>query len=474
MLFMQAVGIHVDGAILRRAVVRRRGKNLVIESLQSVGRVKPVYTEAKGIPLVSGLSSSDLLVHSSSIPASHKRQKVKEALKIQTEAQIHLEGESLISVVLLNQKRKKATIYSTTQQALSSHLQEMELFQQEPDRVGAISEALKAFVNWKEPNLLSYFLVDFGLSETQCLWVEEGLVQKAYTLPYGIQDLNEVTGCNVAKEGDLPQDRARQFRSELSRTLHSFQCLRPMIVTGEERDDYLAEPLKSCSSGERQLGLSPDEQRYAVSVGLAIDYLMNRKDPVQFRGISGLSRRNFSLVGRNILIVSLLSLGCCGLLFGMGMKTIHQRERKLISNLNVFVEGDAALQRELYSAGQDPASLVHQWSQMVRRYGKEFPYLVRVPRVAELLDWLKDKPFAFESIRYQLVSFPRIDETGEPYLGKVEIEFKAENPGEARLWHEQLLQGEGLCDAEQEVAWEQLFDRFSVSFFLKNRKEPDV
>lgn len=454
---MQAIGIHVDGAILRRAAVKLSGKKLAVESLQSVSRVKPLYNEAKTIPLVSGLSCRDLLINSSSIPASHKSRKIKEALKVQTQTQTHLQADSLVSVVLLEQKRKKATIYSTTHYALSTHLQELMAFDQDPDRVSAVPEALRSFVRWKAPDLLSYFLVDFGLATTHCLWVEEGLVQKAYMISFGVQDLDE-------------PERARLFRSELSRTLRSFQCLRPMIVTGEDRDDYLAEPLQSCSSGEKAMGLSADEQRYAVPLGLAIDYLVNRKDPVQFRKQYSLSERNFFLIGRNALVLSILSICFCTALLVFGNRAINQREGELVQELNLKVAKDPELHRELRFSESNPYALIAQWTKMMKSYGKNYPYISKMPRAAEVLGWLSQQPFplSFESVRYQLVSFPHLEALREPYLVKVEIEFKAD-PVHARQWHEMLMQGEGLCDASKEISWEQLTDGYSVSFFLKNR-----
>jgi hypothetical protein len=242
-----------------------------------------------------------------------------------------------------------------------------------------------------------------------------------------------------------------------------------LVLTGEECDAYLAEALKSCTTEEKGISLSPDEQRFAVSIGLAIDYLVNRKDPVQFRKPSSLSQRNFFLIGRNALLLSLLSFCCCLTLLLLGTRSVHLREERLVQRLHLKVGKDPALRRELYSMGSDPHALVAQWSKMMKQYGREYPYLVRSPRVGEVLDWLQRHPFSLDRFHYQLLSFPRIEALKEPYLGKVTLEFRAATPMHARQWHEELLRGEGLCDPSKEISWEELADGYSVSFFLKNR-----
>ena len=55
-----------------------------------------------------------------------------------------------------------------------------------------------------------------------------------------------------------------------------------------------------------------------------------------------------------------------------------------------------------------------------------------------------------------------------PYSVKVELGFKVGSPVHARKFHEMLLQGNGLVDASQEIAWEVLPDRYRASFYLKN------
>jgi hypothetical protein len=81
---------------------------------------------------------------------------------------------------------------------------------------------------------------------------------------------------------------------------------------------------------------------------------------------------------------------------------------------------------------------------------------------------LSTDPLFFDQIRYQLVSFPHLEAMEEPYLVKVELDFKVSSPLHARKFHEMLLQGTGLVDASREVTWDVLPDRYRAAFYLKN------
>ena len=78
-------------------------------------------------------------------------------------------------------------------------------------------------------------------------------------------------------------------------------------------------------------------------------------------------------------------------------------------------------------------------------------------------------PIEILSLRYQLLKFPKLDASQEPYQAKVEIEFKVKSPLNARKFHEALLKGDERVDPSLEVNWEALNDLYRVSFYLKNR-----
>lgn len=469
---MQATGVQIDGPFLRRAHVRRLRQNLHIVSLSSDPCEDLPEIEA---PLVSGLNSNDLIIRSRTFTPAKSR-KLRQALILQIEAQLHLKAEDVLTVSVFDDHEKRATTYSTTRAALNDHLQSFHPLRIDPERVSAIPAALQAFVKWKDPELSSYFLLDIGLATTNCIWVENGALQKAHALHSGQQTLKDL--CPPFAE------EAKAFRREILKFLHSFQCQRPLILTLESDLDglreFLLEGLRECIAEEKKLTATDEEQRYAIPIGLAIDYLENTKYPIQFRTGTSISRQHWQKLGlrSGCLIVAAVSL--CALLYETGACWIDKREREIVHNLETWTAAkDPKLRLELFSGGCDTADLVDRWLNLIEKNAKDYRYLMRAPKVAEFLTWLthhplvesfqiSSDPIVFEQIRYQLVSFPHLEAASDPYLVKVELDFKVASPLHARKFHEMLLQGSGLVDPSHEIGWEVLPDRYRAAFYLKN------
>ena len=457
---MQASGIQIDGAILRKATVKQSRSGLRIVDLQSFvledSKVKPLYFK-NSETLSSGLSSNDLIIRKVPIP-TNLNQKMKRAVILQIEAQLHLKPEELLTVPVLS-KDKSVTTFSTTRNALTLHLKEFMDLHLDPERVGAIPAALMAFVHWRAPKISSYFLIDVGQTNTNCIWVEDNELQKAHVVHL--------------------EYHQNTFQQEHSKILHSFQCQRPLIVTGENSKEFLSKTVQDCITEEKNIGLSIDEQCYASSLGLAIDYLVNRKHPIQFRIDNDLSSRNWQKLGRFAAILFASSIVFCGMILGISSWWMNARETKIIHTLETWTSKDPALHQELFSSNKDTKDLVNQWLQLIEKNSNDYRFLMKAPRVATVLDWLTHHPLiesfrlagdpiSFEQIRYQLVSYPHIDALNDPTLAKVEIEFKVTSPLHARKFHETLLKGDGPVDASREITWDVLSDHYKVSFYLKN------
>jgi hypothetical protein len=502
---MKATGIQIDGPIFRRATVNRIGQDLRIDDLKTItigdGKVKQLYFDSDSGALVSGLASNDLIIRSFSfIPA--KSRKLKQALILQTEAQLHLKPEELLTIAVIDAKEKRATAYSTTKSALAAHLQPLNALQLDPERISAIPAALKTFIRWKAPEIASYFLVDIGMTATNCIWVEKNELQKAHAIPLGFQNLRtafledrkkmislqepgkiDFTALKTSQYPTLAEE-ARSFRREISKLLHSFQCQRPLIFTGELESngfrEFLLETLRDCISEDKKIDLSDDEHRHASCLGLAMDYLLNREQPIQFRTGSMLTPRNWQKLGLFAVGLFCAAAGFWGMVFGFGSWWMTKRENEIVQSLETWTAAkDPELRMELFSAGSDTKELVNQWLKLIDKNANDYRFLMKAPRVLTFLNWLTHHPLidsfrssgdamSFDQIRYQLVSFPRLEATQDPYLVKVEIEFKVASPLHARKFHEMLLQGEGMVDASHEATWEVFPDRYKACFYLKN------
>ena len=144
------------------------------------------------------------------------------------------------------------------------------------------------------------------------------------------------------------------------------------------------------------------------------------------------------------------------------MKSSHQRKTEMLHSLGISENG------------------IDAWTSAIEKNNKEYPYILQAPRVSEVLSWLSSHsllresyeegdPIDVKDLRYQLVSYPKIDHPKEPYLAKVEIEFKFESAMNARKFHEALRKGDDLVNPNLEISWDALSDGYRTSFFLKNR-----
>ncbi len=477
---MQATGIQIDGTVVRRATIRRTRHRLSVIQIDThkivEANVKPLYFTAGCGLLVSGLHSSDLIIRSRTFSPS-KSLKLRQALILQVEAQLHLKAEELITVSIFESQEKRATTYSTTQAALSAHLQELNNLHIDPERVGAVPAALKAFVQWKAPECTSFFLLNIGLTHTNCLWVENNLIQKAHAIPLGLEQLDAAFVRDQKEE-------ARSFRRELAKILHSFQCQRPLIFTGTMDPpgfhDFLLEGLCECTSEEKNITCSPDERRYAICIGLALDYLLNTKQPIQFRAIPAVSPQTWNRLGRRGVSLLGAAAAFCLIVYALGGSWIRGREQAIAHNLETWtLTQDPKIRVELFSAGTKPQTLVTQWLKFIKQNAKDYRLIMKAPKVTRFLDWLSHHPLiesfraasdpvSFEEIHYQLVSLPRLEAMDDPYLVKIDLDFKVSNALSARKFNEMLLQDADLVDATQEITWEVLSDRYQTSFYLKN------
>jgi hypothetical protein len=152
----------------------------------------------------------------------------------------------------------------------------------------------------------------------------------------------------------------------------------------------------------------------------------------------------------------------------------------MVDSLRLSLEGwDPSYKKKILSSANEE-QIIDRWIATVETNNKEYPYILKAPKIAEVLSWLsthplldqlkkEEDPIHIQELHYQLLKFPKIGSTKEPYQAKVEIEFRFNSAINARKFHEALLKGDTVVDPALEVTWETLHDGYRTSFFLKNR-----
>jgi hypothetical protein len=493
---MLILGIHLDPPYIRGVLIHKGRKGVEIRALKTAllsesDNVKQLYiADFKG-RLVSGLSAKDFLIRPMELKIANQKH-VEEAIAFQSEATSHFDPEEVLTIPLLQKKDKEtfeALLFTVPRDALRGHLAELEGLQIDPDAVSTIPTALCHFARWKFPKILDAFIIDLGSSEWTCAWMEKGELKKAHAISGGIESLlaallddrkkillkKEIEG--AAKQIDLlllkpglnPNLTAKlnELRQELTRVHYSFQRgveKRPIIFTG--RTDafiHLSEFL--IDAEENKLPLTLEEQRFAPCLGLALTQMSSQ--PLQFRHEEFFPRKNWRKMGfYAVSLIAAAFLLSFALLFS-GLRSIQGRKMQMLDSIHLNDEGNAE-------------EKIDRWISAIEKNNKEYPYILQAPKSVEVLSWLSSHPLLEElkrerdpidvrEIKYQLVKFPQIGAPKEPYLAKVELEFRFKSAMNARKFHEALREGDKLVNPKLEITWDTLHEGYRASFFLKNR-----
>lgn len=513
---MEFIGIQIDKPYLRVAVIDKSRRGIEIRALKSAlltdcEDVKQLYRESKKGRMGTGLSSKDFLIRPLEVKASESKH-LEEAISFQSEATSHIDPAEILTVPLIKKKREGSTealLFNASREALKTHLSEMEAIGIDPDTVSSFCSALCRFVQWKIPALQDAFIIDLGSCEWTCVWMEQGQLRRSHAISGGIEILlsslwedrkkillqKEIEG--VAKQIDLLQmkshlnphlsEKINEMRLELAKVLCSFHREaenKPLIFTGRidafgHFREFLVESFKDAICSECKGAMTPDEQKYAVSIGLAMESASAA--PLQFRRDEFFPGKYWKRLAQNALILLTSSVCASAAIYNFASKETQSRKKEMIQFLGSSLDRwDPQLKKKIFEASVNEEEILEKWIHSVESHNKEYGYIPQSPKAAEFLSWLsahpviqslktEGDPIDIREIRYQLVQHPSLNSPQEPYLVKVELEFKVKEATHARKFHEALLKGDERVDPNLEITWEALSETYRTSFHLKNR-----
>ncbi len=508
---MQVLAVHIDRPFLKIAILQKTKKQIQLINLKSPlldkpENVKQLYNSSSQRTVVSGISAKDILIRPTEIKTTSKRH-LEQALSFQAETTSYLPANESFFVPYITEQEKtktKALIFSFSKKTMKDHLEELKQFDIDPDIVSAIPIALVRYIRWRIPALTDAFIIDIGSEEICCIWMEGGKLQKAISTDAGIEALlkalwsdrkktllqKEIRG--VAKHIDLLQlqnhlspnlsTSLNALKQNLLKILYSFHRLsgpKPIVFTGRvdgftHFKEFLLQSCGELCSGEYEQKIPQDEQKYAIAIGLALD------DTLQFRKDEFFPKKSLRRTGIYTALLILFSFFCSATLLIEGKWVVSKKEKAMISYLKRSLENyDPSFKNSLFSQ-KNREDILHSWARSIAANTKEYPYIVQVPTVSEILHILDHHPLIVKfketkdpidiiSFDYKLVSLPTLQSTKEPYRAKVNLIFKTKNALNARQFHEALLQEKDWIDTSQEISWEPEEDSYRVGFFLKKQ-----
>lgn len=455
--------------------------------------VKQLYIESFKGRIVSGLSAKKFLIRSLDVNITKGRH-MEELISFQSETLSYLSKEEILTVPILEKKQKgkiEALCYTVPKEAFYEHLNELKELHIDPDVVSTVPSALCQFIHWKFPKLESAFIVDLGSSEITCALLEKGQLKKSHAVMKGIESLlealyndrkrillkPEIEG--AAKQIDLLllkpglnphlSDALNWIRQELAKIYYSSTkgLAQPIIFTGKsDTFIHLREFLMDFS--EESYPLTLEEQKFAISLGLALD--QTTKHALQLRREEFFPQKNWVKMGAAACLLLTLSIVLSISLIFIGMRSAEMRKKEMLKVLNVPSVSHIPMEDQ-----------IDIWIDEIEKNNKEFPYILTAPKALEVFSWLSSHPLLetlknegdpidIRELKYELVSYPTAENEKEPFLTKVEIEFRFKYLTNARKFHEALRSGDTLVDPNLEISWDALSKGYRASFFTKTRR----
>ncbi len=496
---MNILGIHLDFPYVRISLIQKRRRRVQIRtlktiSLQEESDVKPLYTENFKGRVVSALSAKDFLIRLIEIKAPGGPH-LEETLTFQSEALNHFNPEEVLTVPFFSKTEKsEALLFTVLKERFREHLKKLEELEIDPDVVSTVPSALSHFIRWKFPTLTDAFIIDLGSSGITCVLIEGGRLKKAHSVSRGVETLlnalyedrkktllkKEIEG--AAKQIDLLllksglnlhlSEELNEIRQEIAKIFYSFNRneIKPIIFTGRV-DAFIHFREFLTDSVEGEWVLTPDEQKFAVSTGLALEQTSSY--PLQLRRGEFFPQKNWARMGLYALSLLAGSLILSATLLGFGLSSNSLSKQQMVDSLQT-----TSIQK-LFTEGAMEEQIDH-WIAEIETNTKEYPYIPQTPKVTQTLSWLsyhpllrefkkEGDPIQLRELKYQLVSFPKINSDKEPFLAKVELEFNFKSLMNARKFHEALREGDEWVDPNLEIDWDTLSNGYRASFYMKNR-----
>jgi type IV pilus assembly protein PilM len=420
----------------------------------------------EGLLIATLLSSRNVFVRRLSLPVSGKRNALA-ALPFQLEGIIPFPVEHSIIAASITPEGKEgssATVFATTSEALSSHLEQCRQFlENTPDHVTCEPAALRRFIHWVFPEEQGKILLLHMLDKEKIIALlverEELLFSQTLSLSSSLEKEEEKLVMFLKQKGFRPE--------EIS-----------WLYTGEAIARNSPSPFPGPKLHLSPIDHYPAEQVavYALEIGTALEALDNDFYQIQFCN-GELTPASQQEKRKKQTVVYFLVCAFFALLMAISSSLfIRAKETRLSDHLRSLLP--ETLQGKPMTTLSQMQVQLDSWERSLGKQHIAFSLIPSVPKVSDLLAWLSTHPsfslpdggkkegIDLKAIHYQLVKYPKVQETSSPYQGQVTLEFTAQTPRLAREFHDALLKGDALVNPKKEVKWEVDNNTYRTSFEL--------
>lgn len=495
----QAVGLCLDGNLLRKAVVGISGSTISIKSLEIIAE-----NDDKNAIYASCIASTKTIARSIEV-ALTKQKDVDATFGFEAEAHLPYPLEQcIIDKVSLGQNNgsTKLQLFSVLKTDVQQHLDALKEKSIDPEVLCPKPLALCHFVQRLYSNTGLHIALHVDRTETTCILVQDGLPLMARSHPMGLDVLEEVTYTNDEGQtqiNELGLANVQQYLREVSRILLAFQndfdtANLPLLFCGPVIENEILMQLFT-SALSREIAPAPEEIPsktyswndllvYAVPIGCALSVSLEQKgQSVNFRkeefAYSDKWRRWKKELAIYFCLMLLLAAGS----FMYGKAKLVEQQVGIVQQYATLLQvmEKPTTREEIIATNPDEiGEKVYDLEKELQEHSDEMALHPDVPRVSDLLAWLSTHPnvvlagddpkaISLEALSYNMVKRPEKGKLKEHYQVRVDLEFSSPSPTMARELHDALLVPNAFVDPKTELKWSVHRGHFKASFFLKDR-----
>ncbi|MBN2479753.1 MAG: hypothetical protein JXA94_05955 [Parachlamydiales bacterium] len=464
---MKYIGIDYTDDIFYIARLDENNAILSLENLDSKNQknVKQLYILDKEKILIStGLDASDVVIKNTDFHVK-KSLFMKNAYDFQKESLTTLDPEKTISIQNHINEKSLLQFFITTKDLVKKHLRKFNHFQIDPDFISASAVALKRFAKLytAEKNI---FIVNIQKSKITFVLIKDDIIEKSFAIKNGHVD-KSVTENDIIKI----------FESFNQNPKDVFN----LLLCGEENFKSSFSHLKAhknisifLTNNELEKKL-PEIQKYAISIGLALEPSQPDKDQINFRTKEFTTIKVLKNRVRKIKTFALVCILLSILLILFTNISVFKKEKKLRKNLeNLSIYEKKYLDSNQNLLFKDIHKDIAGYESRLNNQTKKFPYFFTAYQVTDVLNWVNTHPYLknaeIKSFTYEMQSYPTLEAKAQPYLVKIDLEFQTANSKEARGFYSDLQKQKALIDQSKEILWESFNDTYKTTFYLKNKK----
>ncbi|EKD28044.1 MAG: hypothetical protein ACD_79C00456G0004, partial [uncultured bacterium] len=322
-----------------------------------------------------------------------------------------------------------------------------------------------------------------------CVLMKNRLPEKMHSIKMGTNDLqfsvldkrknNQVFDVLTIKHNTKAHEILTQLKNEILKTFISFTKDKyPILITGNVEnfinlDKFIENEKTTHLLSDEKLEENKKIKSQAISIGLALTMFSNESEIVQFRNQEFAGSKKIFEFGKKIFNFCSIILFILIAFYTISSWIIARKETLLCKNLQQICElENKELNKDENIHISNPYYAIDKYEKKLLKETKDFPYFLKTTNVSKSLSWINNheqlKAAEILYFNYDLEKYPNVTEKKEPYIVKVELEFKTKTPAIARCFYDSLTKGEGLVDPGDEITWEVLNDHYKTSFYLKS------